>query len=144
MGSKQTFDGTKYGPASPVNTADLLTFQTDWHTDVKTITSMFYADGYIYYTKSGINALYRRGFETESDIVGQQRLSSTTTGINFANRGARSSRTGSCTSATRAGGLYTATWNPSANAATPGTIKQIGSSGWMTRALFPYQGTPAR
>ena len=104
--SKQTFDGTNYGPASPVNAADALVNQTDWHTDVKTITSLFYAGGYIYYTKSGTNALYRRGFEIESDIVGQQRFSTTTSGINWANaKGAfvangkavlRPTRTGGC------------------------------------------------
>ena len=33
--SRQTFDGTTYGSASPVTTADALTPQTDWHnTDV--------------------------------------------------------------------------------------------------------------
>ncbi len=87
--TKQTFDGTTYGTASPVNAADLLANQTDWHTDVKTITSLFYAGGNIYYTKSGTNALYRRGFETESDVVGQQRFSTTTSGINWSSvRGA--------------------------------------------------------
>ena len=116
--------------------------QADWHTDVKTITSMFYADGYIYYTKSGVNALYRRGFETESDIVSQHRLSSTTSGINFANSRGAFVANGKLYFGNISGRLYTATWNQSTHAATPGTVKQIGSSGWMTRTLFPYQGDP--
>ena len=87
--SQMTFDGTNYGTASAVNTADALVFQTDWHNDAKTITSLFYADGRIYYTKSGTNALYRRGFEVESGVVGQQRFSTTTSGISWNNvRGA--------------------------------------------------------
>ena len=51
--SKMTFDGTTYGTATPVNTADALAYQTDWHTDARTLTSIFYSGGYIYYTKSG-------------------------------------------------------------------------------------------
>ena len=140
--SKQTFDGATYGPASPVDTADLLVPQAAWHTDVKTITSLFYADGYIYYTKSGINALYRRGFETESDVVSQHRLSATTSGINFANSRGAFVANGKLYFGNTSGRLYTATWNQARHAPTAGTITQIGSSGWTTRALFPYQSDP--
>ncbi len=87
--AKMSFNGNTYGSSSPVNAADLLVFQSEWHADAKTLTSLFYANGRIYYTKSGSNALYRRGFEVEDDVVGQQRFSTTTSGIDWSNvRGA--------------------------------------------------------
>ncbi len=140
--SKQTFDGTTYGTPSPVNAADALVFQADWHTDVKTITSMFYAGGHLYYTKSGTNALYRRGFETESDVVGQQRFSTTTTGINWADVRGAFVANGRVYYSTSAGRLYYATWNQGAHAAVAGTSVQVGTSGWASRVMFPGQAAP--
>jgi PKD repeat protein len=140
---KQTFDGTNYGPMGAVNASDLLAPQTDWHTDVKTITSLFYAGGFIYYTKAGTNALYRRGFETESDVVGQQRFSTTTSGINWANAKGAFVASGKVFYTDANGKLWRATWNQTAHAPTASTSVQVGSSGWKTRAIFPYQGAPA-
>ncbi len=140
---KQTFDGTNYGPMSEVNASDQLANQTDWHTDVKTITSLFYSGGFIYYTKSGINALYRRSFEPESDVVGQQRFSTTTSAINFANTRGAFVANGRLYFTNYSGKFFYATWNQSAHAATAGTIVQIAASGWSMRTLFPYQGKPA-
>ena len=141
---KQSFDGTTYGNVSPVNSADLLANQTDWHTDVKTITSLFYADGFIYYTKSGTNALYRRGFEIESDVVGQQRFSTTTSGLNWsAVRGAFVAN-GLLYYADTNGRLLSRTWNQAAHAPASGTGVVRGTSGWNSRTLFPYQGDPGQ
>lgn len=140
--SKQTFDGTTYGTASPVSTADALVYQADWHTDVTTITSLFYAGGYLYYTKSGVNALYRRGFETESDIVGQQRFSTTTTGINWSSVRGAFVANGKLYYATSTGRLYAATWSQAAHAPVANTSVQRGSSGWASRTMFPYQAAP--
>jgi PKD repeat protein len=137
--SKQAFDGTTYGTASPVNAADALVYQTDWHTDVKTITSLFYAGGYIYYTKSGVNALYRRGFETESEVVGQQRFSTTASAPNWANIRGAFVANGLLYYASYTGRLYSATWNQAAHGPVPGTSVQRAASGWASRALFPYQ-----
>jgi len=140
---KQTFDGTNYGPMSVVNASDQFMPQTDWHTDVKTIRSLFYAGGFIYYTKAGTNALYRRGFEPESDVVGQQRFSTTTSGINWANAKGAFVASGKLYYTDGNGKLWRATWNQAAHAPTAKTSVQVGSSGWKTRSLFPYQGKPA-
>jgi hypothetical protein len=139
---KMSFDGTSYGSSSPVNAADLLSTQTDWHSDAKTLTSLFYANGRIYYTKSGSNALYRRGFEVEDDVVGQNRFSTTTSGINWANvRGAFVVGT-KLYYADTTGALFSATWGQAANAPVAGTVTQLTSAGtgWASRAMFPYQG----
>jgi PKD repeat protein len=142
--TKQSFDGTNYGTASTVSTADALVFQTDWHTDVKTITSIFYNQGRIYFTKSGTNALYWRGFEPESDIVGQQRFSTTTTGINWANVRGAFVAGGRIYYADTTGKLFSATWDQSANAPVAGTSAQVvgAGTGWSSRAMFAFQGAP--
>ena len=127
-----------------MNAADQLANQTDWHTDVKTITSLFYAGGFIYYTKSGTNALYRRGFEIESDVVGQQRFSTTTSGHQLGHREG-------CVRREREAVLHR--HERAAALQRPGTRRRTlrpqaprcrsRTSGWKTRTLFPYQGTPA-
>ena len=143
--SKMTFNGTTYGTASAVNTSDALVFQTDWHNDAKTITTIFYANGYIYYTKSGVNALYRRGFEVESGIVGQQRFSTTTTSINYSLVKGAFVAGGRLVYATAAGNLWSIAWNQAAHNVTSGTgtLLTLAGTGWASRVLFPYQAVPA-
>ncbi len=139
-----TFDGTAYGTASAVNTGDALAAQTDWHTDAKTLTSIFYSEGYIYYTKSGTNALYRRGFEVEDGLVGQQRFSTTTSGVNWSNVRGAFVAGGKLFNANTSGQLFSMTWSQSAHAPVAGTSVQLtnAGTGWASRALFPLQATP--
>ncbi len=142
--AKMTFDGTTYGSVSAVNTSDALVYQTDWHNDARTLTSLFYANGHIYYTKSGTNALYRRGFEVEDDVVGQQRFSTTTTSVNWSNARGAFVAGGKLYFANSNGNLYSATWNQSANNITSGTVSQLtgAGTGWSSRSLFPFQAVP--
>ncbi len=143
--SKMTFDGTSYGTASAVNTSDALAFQTDWHNDAKQLSSIFYSGGFIYYTKAGVNALYRRAFEVEDGVVGQQRFSTTTASINWGNARGAFVAGGKIYNANAAGSLYSATWDQSAHAAVTGTNLAItgAGTGWNARAIFPYQAVPA-
>ena len=41
-----------------------------WYTQLPTVTGMFYANGRIYYTRSGQNSLYWRWFSPDSGIIG--------------------------------------------------------------------------
>ena len=41
-----------------------------WYTQLSTVTGMFYANGRIYYTRSGQNSLYWRWFSPDSGIIG--------------------------------------------------------------------------
>jgi len=139
--TKQTFDGTTYGPAVLVNTADLLVRQTDWHnTDVPSITSLFYYRGQIFFTRSDQTSLYSRGFEPESDIVGQIRRSTpSVTGVSFsAMRGAFVAGN-KLYFANSSGQLFAADWN--GTAPVPGTAQQLpgAGGGWASRAMFVYQ-----
>lgn len=142
--SKMSFDGTSYGTASPAATADALVFQADWHTDAKTITSLFYAAGRIYYTKSGTNALYRRGFEVEDDVVGQQRFSTTTASINWSNVRGALVVGNKLYYANTSGTLFSATWDQTSHNVVAGTVVALtgAGTGWSSRAMFPYQAAP--
>ncbi len=142
--SKMAFDGTTYGPVSAVNTSDALANQTDWHTDARTITSLWYADGWIYYSKSGTNALYRRGFEVESGVVGQQRFSTTTTSINWSAVRSGFVANGRLYYATTAGNLWSIAWNQAAHNVVTGTGTQVttAGTGWASRVMFPFQAVP--
>ena len=141
--SRMTFNGSTYGAVTPVNAADALANQSEWHNDARTLTSLFYSGGYLYYTKSGTNALYRRGFEVESGVVGQQRFSTTASGINYANVRGAFVASGRLYFASTNGSLSSATWIQTAHSPT-GTPAVLGSAGtdWSSRALFPYQGVP--
>ena len=146
--TKQTFDGTNYGTATAVNTSDALANQTDWHNDVKTITSIFYSGGFIYYTKSGTltsnNVLYRRAFEVEDGVVGQQRFTTSTSSIDYRNVRGAFVAAGKLFFATSTGALWGATWNQAGHTAVTGTAATISTAGtgWSSRALFPMQATP--
>jgi hypothetical protein len=135
---KQTFDGTTYGPASLVDTADLLVRQTAWHAgDVPFLTSLFYSGGRIYFTKSGSTRLYSRGFEPESDVVGQLRYSSASVaGVPYGNVRGAFVAGGRLYFADTTGRLFAATW--SGTAAVAGTATLLGSAGstWASRAMF--------
>ena len=52
-----------------------------WYTQLPTVTGMFYANGRIYYTRSGQNSLYWRWFSPDSGIIGG--IENTVTGGNI-------------------------------------------------------------
>jgi hypothetical protein len=140
--TKQTFDGTSYGPAILVDTADELVRQTDWHnTDVPSITSLFYYRGKIYFTRSGQSSLFSRGFEPESDIVGQIRQSTpSVTDVSFSTmRGAFVAKN-KLYFANTAGQLFAADWNGAAPVAGTAQWLSGAGNGWASRAMFVYQG----
>jgi PKD repeat protein len=84
---KRSFDGVSFGDPVAVNpyidplwntveTGSGPTGQTyvgvlpTWYTQLSTVTGMFYANGRIYYTRSGQNSLYWRWFSPDSGIIG--------------------------------------------------------------------------
>jgi hypothetical protein len=145
--TKRTFDGTTYGPATTVETADALVRQTDWHTtDVPSLTSLFYYNGRIYYTRSGLNTLYSRAFEVESDIVGQQRFSSPgLTNIRYSVMRGALFAGGKIYFSNTSGQFYRANWTGT-GPVTGGTVQLSGpgkdAQNWASRAMFVYQGAP--
>jgi hypothetical protein len=139
--TRRTFDGTTYGAAVPVDTADLLVRQTDWHnTDMHTMTSLFYDRGKIFFTRAGVNALYNRAFEPESNVVGQLRSSTAAvSGISYpALRGAFV--VGNKLYYGAANKLSVADWNGRSPVAGTAHVVSTAGTGWSSRVVFLYQG----
>ena len=81
---RRSFDGTSFGAATRVNpyldpawnnvqTGSGQTYAgmlPTWYSQLGTVTGMFYSNGRIYYTRSGLNTLYWRAFSPDSGIVG--------------------------------------------------------------------------
>ena len=139
----RTPTGATYGTATTVNGADLLVPQTDWHnTDVRTMTSMFYDRGKIYFTLLGQNLLYNRAFEPESRVVGQQRFSSAgVTGVSYSTmRGAFVAGNRLYFANSTTGTLSATNWNGSApTACTTSCVLGSAGTGWSSKVMFIYQ-----
>lgn len=129
------------GTASAVDAADELVRQADWHdTDVKSLTSLFYDHGRIYYTRAGQNYLYSRGFEATDDVVGQLRYSSpAVAGISWSDVRGAFVADGKLYLAGSKGALVSATWDGTAPVA--GTAKTVtkAGSGWASKVMFVTQ-----
>jgi hypothetical protein len=141
--TRQTFNGTTYGGASVVGEADKIVRQAVWHdTDVPSLTSLFYANGKIYYTRAGQNVLYNRAFEVESGIVGQQVFSTPApSGITYSLVRGAFVAGGKFYCSDTNGRLLVASWN--GTAPTSGLTQVSGpgkdSQKWASRAMFVYQ-----
>ena len=149
--TKQSFDGSSYGPATPVDAADALVRQSTWHdTDVPAMTSLFYADGRIYFTRSSQNQLYSRAFAVESDVVGQQRFSvSGPAGVDLRTVRGAFVADGSFYYSDTQGRLFRTDWAGTGTSTGPvGNRTQVSGPGvddqsWAARAMFVQQGVPA-
>ena len=108
------------------------------------LTSLFFYNGEMFFTRSGQSTMYRRGFEPESDIVGQQRFPiAAVSGINYGSiRGAFVANDKFYYSGTT-GRLWRADW--SGRSPVGGTQVQVSgpdkdSQNWASRAMFVFTG----
>src|SRR5699024_4920671 len=102
-----------------------------------------YHRGWMYFTKNGSSQLFRRGFEPESGIIGQQRFTvNAVTGVNYSTMRGAFVADGKLYFATSNGALMRADW--SGHGAVGGTATTLApnGSGWSSRAMFLYQGPP--
>ena len=143
--TRQTFDGTTYGSAVPVDAADQLVVLSAWHTEVSQMTGLFFDQGRMYCTLSGRTGLYYRYLTPESDIVGATRFTASTgvSGLAFSSvRGMFLSGSKLCWTGTD-GILRRTDWNGSAPVASTTTSVSgpaIDGQNWAGRALFVSQG----
>jgi PKD repeat protein len=146
--TKQTFDGTTYGAAQAVDTADELSVLTEWRGDIASATGMFYDSGRIYFTRAGSSQLFYRYFTPESDVVGAKRLlaSENVAGIDFAKvRGMFGTGT-AVFWATPDGALHRMDWQHGRLAGAPvaGTESvlsgpSVDGTSWSAHSLFLFQ-----
>ncbi len=138
----RAFDGTTFGPATPVNGMDLLTPLTDFHNDVPNITAMFFNGGRLYYTLNGDSHLYYRYFTPESNVVGASRFTASNgvTGMNFAQASGMFVAGGELYLATSDGNLQKSDFVNGAPSGTGTVLSGPGLDGtnWSSRAMFLY------
>jgi len=111
---------------------------------VPSLTSLFFYNGEMFFTRSGQTTMFRRGFETESDIVGQQRFTiPAVSGMNFSTMRGAFVANDKFYFSTTTGRMYRADWanrSPVAN-----TVVQISgpdkdTQNWASRAMFTFEG----
>lgn len=146
---KRTFDGTTYGPVTPVDTADRLVALTDWHNDIRSATGMFFDNGRIYFTRADTDQLFYRYFTPQSGIVGARRLVASTGVAGFDARTVRGMfvTPTSLYWATSDGTLRKSAWAQGAQSGFPvaGTAQAVSGpsvdgASWGARAMFVHQG----
>jgi hypothetical protein len=143
--TRRNFNGSTYGAASTVKASDALVPQTAWHnTDIASMGSLFFYNGRIYFTRTTQTSLFSRGFEPESDVVGQQRYTSAAVGgINYAAIRGAFVANGKFYYANLTGQLFRADW--SGRAPVGGTSVQISGPGkdtqnWASKSMFAFRG----
>ncbi|WP_119727279.1 PKD domain-containing protein [Thermomonospora amylolytica] len=141
---KRTYNGQTYGAATLVNTADQLARMTTWHSEVSSITGMFFANGRIYYTKAGNSNLYYRFFEPESGIVGAEAYTASgpVTGVSWSDVQGMFKAGNKIYYASRSnnGALRSVEFTDGKPVA--GTATTVATGDWRARALFVFDGVP--
>lgn len=145
---RRSYDGTTFGPAEPVDTADRLTTLSDWRNDVSNMTGMFFDRGRIYFTRASDNNLYYRYFTPQSGTVGATRsvASGSVTGFSPANVKGMFSDGEALYWADSQARLYAVDWRQDLRhgVPVPGTARQVSgpgkdSSRWENRAYWLFQ-----
>jgi len=144
--TSRTFDGTTFGPAVAIDTADQLVPMTDWHNEVRNITGMFFTGGRLYYTLAGDGNLYDRWFTPSSKVVGAQRFtaSGSVAGLDLTTADGMMLVGGALYVGSTDGSLRRVDWNGTAPVAgTATTVSGPGVDGvsWRNRAMWLYTGT---
>ncbi|MFA1545204.1 PKD domain-containing protein [Actinomadura chokoriensis] len=139
---RRAFDGTTLGSPTVINTADQLTTMTTWHSQVQSITGMFFAGGRIYYTR-GQSALYYRTFNPESNVVGAQEFTAVNNlpGMSWSSVGGMFRNGGDLYYVNNTNGrLYRVAF--SAAGVPSGASTEVSSADWRGRSVFLFSGTP--
>ncbi|MCW2698978.1 MAG: domain containing protein [Blastococcus sp.] len=160
---RRTFDGTTYGPATaidPYNDPYWSTVATGstrngqpvyyrgarptFYGQLPSVTGMFFRDGRLYYTRSGVAQLFYRSFSVDSGVVGQVEYQAATTGFSDVAGTFVSGNTlywaTSSTGELRKVALVDGAPSGVVTVAAPGPAS--GGRDWRTRAMFLGPGGP--
>ncbi|WP_235737784.1 hypothetical protein [Nocardioides alcanivorans] len=77
---RSSFDGDTLGPAQAANASDALVPLAQWRDELRRITGLVYDRGRVYYTLTGDNRLWSRGFSPAGGVVGAERVAVDTGG----------------------------------------------------------------
>src|SRR3954447_19983893 len=157
---KRTFDGTAFGAATqldPYNdpvwsnvSTGTVWFGTipnfyrgmvpNFYSQLPTVSSLFFADGRLYYTRAGFPGLYSRGFSLDSGVVGAAEHVQVASGFgDFSGAFLSGGRLYWASAST--GELRSTVWNggaPNPAAATP----VVDGRSWASHGLFIGPGGP--
>ena len=156
---QRSFDGASFGAATMVNPyhdpywSDVRidkdfdqTFRgtlPNFYGQLASVTSMVYRDGRLYYTRSGVQRLFYRGFTPDSGVVSAEEFTAAATG--FADvAGAFLSGDELYTASRSTGELRRTSWAGGAPTGTGTAVSGPALDGrnWSTRALFTGPGDP--
>lgn len=146
--TRQSYDGTTFGPRTAVDGSDLLVRLDVWHNEVDDLTGLFFDHGRIYYTLAGSSELYYRYFTPESGVVGALRYTASPAVGGFDPAAVRGTFLAGQDLywADAAGVLRRTPWNDGAVSGTPRADATTVVSGpgvdgrsWAARALVAYQ-----
>jgi hypothetical protein len=136
----RSFDGTTFGSAVSVAGMDTLAPLTAFHTDVKTITAMFFDSGRLYYTLSGQSTLFYRYFTPSTNVIGAVRYTGTnTTSVNLSNASAMFTSGNTLYVGDRnSGNLQAVSFSGGVLSGTPSTVSGPVKDGvsWSVRSAF--------
>jgi PKD repeat protein len=153
---RRSFDGVAFGPPTPLDPyndpkwANLSTgtvwfglipnfyrgMVPNFYSQLATVSSMFFANGVLYYTRSGFPGLYSRGFSLDSGIVDATQRTAVASGFGDV-AGAFLSGGRLWWSTASTGELRSTPWNN--GAPNPANfVVEAGTDGrsWATRAMF--------
>ncbi|WP_030165423.1 PKD domain-containing protein [Spirillospora albida] len=140
--SRRSFNGTTLGEPKAIDTGDRLVTMSTWHSQVQSITGMFFANGRVYYTR-GQSALYYRGFTPENNVVGAQEFTAVGNlpGMSWSQVGGMFVDGDELYYVNNSDGrLYRVAF--SASGVPSGTPTLVASGDWRGRAVFLYADVP--
>lgn len=137
----QSFDGSTLGAATSLNLYGLTQFATE----MTQMTGLFYSKGSIYFTLAGDANLYRRYFTVESGIVGAQRFTMLSAGVDWSqSHGTFFASDNLYWSNATSGDLHRLTWSDNGPVSGSDVIVSgpgIDGTSWKSGALFALPGT---
>ncbi|RAY14324.1 hypothetical protein DPM19_15245 [Actinomadura craniellae] len=145
---RRAFNGVAFGAEELVDPYTIPTWDavhptwkgtkpTFYGTTAATLTSMFYAQGRLYYTRSGSSSLYYRYFTPESGVLGAQEFNASN-GMSWSNTGGMFVSGGKLYFVVSDGSLRRVDFTGGLPTGTPTTVSGPGTDGkdWRGRALF--------
>jgi hypothetical protein len=135
----RSFNGTAFGPAESFS----LFGYTDWQTEIKTITGMFYdkVRGRLYYTRDGLPGLFYRYFEAQSRLIGGERFTANIPGANLGDTAGMFLAGTQLYIGSTSGKLTRYTW-ANGQASNPTVVggPNIDGKRWSAQGMFLYAG----
>ncbi len=136
----RSFDGTTFGAPVSVAGMDALSPLTAFHSDVTSITAMFFDSGRLYYTLAGQSSLFYRYFTPSTNVIGAVRYTAVNnTSVSLSNASAMFASGGTLYVGDRTtGNLRAVAFSNGVMSGSPTTVSGPGVDGvnWNVHSAF--------